>query len=62
MKDKIELPHTKDVKIRKSFPGDFDPSTKIEKSKTDYKRSQKKSEIQKALEQAEEDDIDLDWY
>lgn len=50
----------RDIKIRKKWPGDFDPSTKIEKPKTDYKRSQNKSEIQRALEQEAEDDKDLD--
>jgi hypothetical protein len=50
-----------EIKIRKSFPKDFDPSTKIHKVKTDYKRSQNKSEIEKALEQEELDNSDLDW-
>lgn len=50
-----------DIKIRKSWPKDFSPETKVEKTKTDYKRSQNKSEIQKALEQAEEDNGDLDF-
>jgi len=52
-----------DIKIRKSFPKDFDPSTKIHKVKTDYQRKDNKSEIQKALEQeeAENNGPDLDW-
>lgn len=52
-----------DIKIRKSFPKDFDPSTKIHKVKTDYKRQNNKSEIQKALEQEEldNDGPDFDW-
>jgi hypothetical protein len=50
-----------EIKIRKTWPnkGDFKPETKIEKVKTDYKRSDNKSEIQKALDEMEEDDLDL---
>jgi hypothetical protein len=52
-----------EVKIRKSFPKDFDPSTKIHKVKTDYQRNNNKKEIEKALEQEALDnaDSDLDW-
>jgi hypothetical protein len=50
-----------DLKIRKKFPGDFDPSTKIHKVKTDYSRSNTKKEIEKALEEAEDDSADLDF-
>jgi hypothetical protein len=50
-----------EVKIRKSFPNDFDPSTKIHKVKTDYQRQNNKHEIQKALKEAEQDDADLDF-
>jgi hypothetical protein len=54
-----------EIRIRKSWPnkGNFDPVTKIEKVKTDYKRSSNKSEIQKALEQEalDNDDSDLNW-
>lgn len=50
-----------EIKIRKSFPKDFDPSTKIHKVKTDYQRNNNKREIQKALEEAELDDADLDF-
>jgi hypothetical protein len=52
-----------EIKIRKGWPNknDFDPSTKIEKPKTDYKRSSNKSEIQKALEEAEEENQELDF-
>ncbi|MGH7974765.1 MAG: hypothetical protein ACREBR_04520 [bacterium] len=52
-----------EVKIRKSWPDDFDPKTKIHKIKTDYQRNDNKKEIQKALDQEEEDnaDLDLDW-
>jgi len=59
--DKIKI-NTRDIKIRKDW-GDVSPETKIHKIKTDYKRSSNKSEIQKALEQAEldESDSDLDW-
>ena len=49
----------KQVKIRKAFPPDFDPSTKVERVKTDYKRSDNKKFIEESLEQAEEDDLDL---
>jgi hypothetical protein len=45
----------KAIKIRKAFPPDFDPSTKIERVKTDYKRSNNKQEIQKALDEMEDD-------
>jgi hypothetical protein len=53
----------RDIKIRKKWPGDFSPETKIEKPKTDYKRNSKRSEIQKALEQEalDNDDSDIDW-
>ena len=62
MNDEIHIDR-KEIKIRKSWPDSFSPETKIEKPKTDYKRSQNKSEIQKALEQEAEDDkdLDLDW-
>lgn len=48
-----------DLKIRKSWPDSFSPETKIEKVKTGYKRSSKRFEIQKALQEMEEDDLDL---
>ena len=41
-----------EIKIRKKFPGDFDPSTKIHRVKTDYQRNNNKKEIQKALDEA----------
>lgn len=51
-----------EIKIRKSFPKDFDPSTKIHKVKTDYQRQNNKREIQKALDEAlaemEQDELD----
>jgi hypothetical protein len=54
-----------EIKIRKSWPnkGDFDPATKIEKPKIDYKRSDKKQAIQDALDQEAADNAgsDLDW-
>lgn len=54
-----------EVKIRKSWPSnnDFDPSTKIEKVKTDYKRSSNKKTIEETLEQEESENSgpDLDW-
>ncbi len=62
MKDELHI-NRKDIKIRKSWPDNFSPETKIEKVKTDYKRSSNKSEIQKALEQEalDNDDSDLNW-
>jgi hypothetical protein len=39
----------KSIKIRKNW--DISPETKIEKPKTDYKRSDNRSEIQRALDQ-----------
>jgi len=47
-----------EIKIRKSFPQDFDPSTKLHKVKTDYKRIDNRKQIQKALEEMEEDNFD----
>lgn len=41
-----------EIKIRRSFPPDFDPNTKIHKVKTDYRRHNNKKEIQKALDDA----------
>lgn len=62
MKDELHI-QRKEIKIRKSWPENFSPETKVEKPKTDYKRSQNKSEIQKALEQEAIDnaDLDIDW-
>lgn len=60
MKDELHIDR-KEIKIRKSWPGDFSPETKIEKVKTDYKRSDTKKLINEALEQAELDNSDLDW-
>jgi hypothetical protein len=60
MKDELHIDR-KDLKIRKAFPKDFDPSTKIHKVKTDYQRQNNKKEIEKALEQEELDNSDLDW-
>ena len=62
MEDKIKI-NKEDLKIRKSWPNknDFSPETKIEAPKKNtYKRSNTKAEIQKALEEAEEDSKDLD--
>lgn len=52
-----------EIKIRKSWPnkGNFDPSTKVEKVKTDYSRKDNRKAIQDALEQAEEENGDLDF-
>ena len=62
MDEEIKI-NKRDIKIRKSWPDFFSPETKIEKPKTNYKRSDNKSEIQKALDQAEldNDDSDLSW-
>jgi hypothetical protein len=57
--EKIKI-NKEEIKIRKKFPGDFNPAEKIERVKTDYKRSQNKNEIQRALEEAEEESKDLD--
>jgi hypothetical protein len=57
--DKIKI-KTTDIKIRKDW-GDVSPETKIHKVKTDYQRQNNKSEIQKALDQAELDDADLSF-
>jgi len=59
MEDKIKI-NKDDIKIRKKFPGNFDPSEKIEKVKTDYSRKDNRKAIQEALDQAEEDSKDLD--
>lgn len=53
----------KDVKIRKKFPGDFDPSTKIEQPKTQKKnRASEKQALKKMLDKISslEDLDDLD--
>lgn len=50
-----------DLKIRKKFPGDFDPSVKIEKVKTDYQRKDNKRAIEDALQEAEDENADLDF-
>jgi len=50
-----------DIKIRKSWPSDMDPSTKVHKVKTDYKRKNEKREIEDALLQAEDENTDLDF-
>jgi hypothetical protein len=61
MKDKIQLPEENDIKIRKTFPGDFDPSTKVEISKPFKKnRSSEKQNLKKILNNLENlDDLDL---
>lgn len=63
MKDENIKIDRKEIKVRKSWPDNFSPETKIEKVKTDYKRSSNRSEIQKALdaEEAENSGPDLDW-
>lgn len=52
-----------EIKIRKKFPGDFNPAEKIERVKTDYKRSDTRKLIDEALaqEEAENSGPDLDW-
>lgn len=69
MDEKIKL-NLKDIKIRKKWPGDFSPETKIETPKKgSYKRSISKQEIQKALDEMNEDEFhagenvpDKIWY
>lgn len=53
MKDEFKI-QRKDIKIRKDW-GSVSPETKIEKVKTDYKRSDKKRAIQEALDEMEQD-------
>ena len=48
-------------KIRKSWPSDLDPSTKVHKVKTDYARQNNKKAIEDALNEAEEENTDLDF-
>lgn len=43
------------IKIRKKFPKDFDPSTKVHHVKTEYDRKSNRDEIEAALEEMEED-------
>lgn len=50
-----------EIKIRKKFPGDFDPSTKVHKIKTDYTRKENKDVIKDALNQMEEDEGEIDF-
>jgi len=45
----------KEIKIRKKWPSDMDPDSKIHKVKTDYSRKDNKRAIQDALEEMEED-------
>ena len=44
-----------DIKIRRKWPEDFDPSTKVHKVKTDYNRQNNKKAIEDALDEMEED-------
>ena len=60
MDEKIKI-NKDDLKIRKSWPKDFSPETKIEKVKTDYSRKDNRKAIQDALEQAEDDNLDIDF-
>ncbi len=62
MRDEIHIDKN-DIKIRKSWPENFSPETKIHKVKVDYRRNNNKKEIQKALEEAELDNanLDFDW-
>lgn len=54
MKDIIRIDKS-EIKIRKDW-GDISPETKIHKVKTDYKRSSNKSEVQRALDEMEQDE------
>jgi hypothetical protein len=60
MKDEKIKINKEDIKIRKTWPNknEFDPSEKVHKVKTDYQRQNNKQEIQKALDEME-DDLDL---
>ena len=51
----------KDIKIRKKFPGDMDPSTKVHKVDTDYTRRSNKDAIKDALDEMEDDQAELDF-
>lgn len=51
----------KDVKIRKKFPGDMDPSTKVHRVDTDYTRRSNKDAIKDALDEMENDQGDIDF-
>lgn len=57
--DKIKI-NKQDLKIRKKFPGDFDPSTKVEVPKPLKKnRSSEKQAFKKALKNINSfDDLD----
>jgi hypothetical protein len=55
--ERIKIDRSK-IKIRKDW-GEKDPSTKVERVKTDYKRSDNKKFIEEALEEAEQDDLDI---
>lgn len=59
MEERIKIKR-EDVKIRKSWSTDMDPSTKVEKVRTDYKRSSNKQFIQDALDEMQED-LDNDF-
>ena len=63
MKDEIRIDKS-EIRIRKTWPSkDFKPETKIERVKTNYKRSSNKKEIEETLEQEliENSGPDLDW-
>jgi hypothetical protein len=55
MDEKIKIDR-KSIKVRKEFPPDFDPATKIiSPKKSTYKRSDTRREIEDALKEMEED-------
>jgi len=60
MKDELHI-NKEDLKIRKSWPDNFDPNEKIHKVKTSYQRQNNKKTIEETLEQEQEDNADLDW-
>ena len=51
----------KDINIRRKWPEEFDPNTKIHKVKTDYTRKSNKDIIKDALDQMEDDQGDIDF-
>ena len=53
--DKIS---SKDVKIRKKWPKNFNPATKVEKVKKKYAEADHKKAIEDALEEMEQDKYD----
>ena len=57
MKDNEIKIDSKNIKIRKDW-GNISPETKIHKVKSDYQRQNNKQEIQKALDEMEQDELE----